>query len=69
MTHPATEGQATSLRAAPAAGRALAPSPAELERLERELRADPCNLVRRACQLADYEDIAPGGGPDETQSR
>lgn len=48
------------------AGDAFAASADECDRLERELRTDPCNLVRRACQLADYE-VAPPGLADEAR--
>lgn len=63
------EDRATGLRPAPPAGKRLVVPADELARLERELLADPCNLVRRACQLADYGTIAPGGEPDEPQGR
>jgi hypothetical protein len=36
----------------------------ELDLLARELLADPCGVVRRACQRADYELFA--SPPDET---
>jgi hypothetical protein len=67
MTPTATEGSRTSLRTAPA--RKPAASADELERLERELIADPCNLVRRACQLADYETGGPGSRGDDAEGR
>lgn len=64
---PAIEGE-PGLRNASVAAEDLAAA-AELERLTRELSTDPCNLVRRACQLADYETVAAAGWPDDTNGR
>ena len=64
MTNPSTpvDDQAMGLRTAPAAADAPVAG-GELDRLERELRADPWCVVRRACQLADYENFVPDDEP------
>ena len=45
----------TGAAAAPASVRDFSHEAGELEEIQRELAADPCHLVRRACQVADYE--------------
>jgi hypothetical protein len=40
----------------------------ELELLARELVADPCGVVRRACQRADYDLAAAPSTPDKSPS-